>query len=93
MFEWDKDKSDRNLDERGFDFAFAAHIFEADRLEYEDRRRIYSEPRYVAIGEVEKEVLFVVYVWRGANRRIISARQASRRERNAYRQAFSKANR
>lgn len=93
MYEWDEHKSERNLENRGFDFAFAARIFEADRLEYEDRRRLYGEPRHVAIGEVEEQVLFVVYAWRGANRRIISARQASRRERNAYRQAFGKANR
>jgi uncharacterized DUF497 family protein len=91
VFEWDDDKSDRNLERRGF--GFAARVFEADRLEYEDRRRTYGERRYIAIGEVENLVLFVVYTWRGANRRIISARQASRRERNGYRQTFSKTNR
>jgi uncharacterized protein len=93
VFEWDDAKSRRNLTERGFDFEFAARIFEADLLEYEDRRREWGERRIAAIGEVEDEVLFVVYTWRGAHRRIISARRASRRERDEYREAFGKANR
>lgn len=93
MFEWDDAKSRRNLTDRGFDFEFAARIFKADLLEYEDRRRDWGERRMVAIGEVEDEVLFVVYTWRGPNRRIISARRASRSERDAYREAFSEANR
>lgn len=93
MFEWDEAKSRRNLNERGFDFEFAGRVFEGDLLEYEDRRRDCGERRLVAIGEVEGETLFVVYTWRGAHHRIISARRASRRERDAYRQAFGKANR
>jgi uncharacterized protein len=77
-----------------FDFEYAARIFKAgDRLEYEDRRRHYGERQMVAIGKIEGEILFVVYTWRGAGRRIISARLASRRERDAYRQAFGKSNR
>jgi uncharacterized DUF497 family protein len=37
-------------------------------------------------------VFVVVYTWRGTSRRIISARRASRRERNVYRQAFGQGN-
>jgi uncharacterized DUF497 family protein len=33
IFEWDLAKSERNLAERGFDFAYAARIFEGDVLE------------------------------------------------------------
>jgi uncharacterized protein len=94
VFEWDEAKSQDNLEKRGFDFEYAAQIFQArDRLEYEDRWRHYGERRMVAIGKVESEILFVVYTWRGASRRIISARLASRRERDAYRQTFGKSNR
>ena len=94
MFEWDEAKSQDNLEQRGFDFEYAARIFKGgDLLEYEDRRRHYGERRIVAIGEIEGETLFVVYTWRGCSRRIISARLASRRERDAYRQTFGKANR
>lgn len=94
MFEWDEAKSRENLEERGFDFEFAARIFAGgDVLEYEDKRRDYRETRIAAIGEVEGALLFVVYTWRGYNRRIISARRASRRERDAYCKAFGEANR
>ena len=92
MFEWDEAKSRKNLRERGFDFAFAARIFEQDVLEHEDTRRDYDEQRIIALGEIEGEVFVAVYTWRGPYRRIISARRASRRERNAYRQAFGQRN-
>jgi uncharacterized protein len=92
VFEWDEAKSRRNLEERGFDFEFAARIFTGDLLEYEDRRRNYSERRIVNVGEIDSEIFVVVHTQRGANRRIISARQANRRERDAYRKAFGQRN-
>jgi uncharacterized DUF497 family protein len=40
VFEWDEAKSQDNLEQRGFDFEYAARIFKGgDLLEYEDRRR------------------------------------------------------
>jgi uncharacterized DUF497 family protein len=92
VFEWDEAKSRKNLRERGFDFTFAARIFEQDVLEQEDTRQDYGEQRIIALGEIEGEVFVVVYTWRGPCRRIISARRASRRERNAYRQTFGQRN-
>ena len=92
MFEWDEAKSCKNLRDRGFDFAFAARIFEQDVLEHEDARQDYGEQRIIALGEIEGEVFVVVYTWREPCRRIISARRASRREHNAYRQAFGQRN-
>jgi uncharacterized protein len=93
VFEWEA-KSQDNLEKRGFDFEYAARIFKGgDLLEYEDHRRHYGERRMVAIGEIEGEILFVVYTWRGGSRRIISARLASRRERDAYRRTFGKSDR
>jgi len=89
VFEWDPAKSERNLKERGFDFAYSARIFEGDILEWEDTRRDYGEPRVVAMGEIDEEVYVVVYTPRESVRRIISARPASRRERDVYRQTFA----
>jgi uncharacterized protein len=61
LFEWDDDKSRANFETRGFDFEFAARVFESGGLlKYEDRRRDYGECRHVVIGEVEGEILFVV---------------------------------
>jgi uncharacterized DUF497 family protein len=88
VFEWDEAKSEANLRERGFDFAYAALIFDGPTLEWDDVRQDYGERRIQAIGQVGEDVLFVVFTWRGAVRRIISARLANRRERDAYREAF-----
>lgn len=85
MFEWDEAKSEENLRERGFDFAYAALIFESPTLEWDDMRRDYGERRIRAIGQVDGTILVVVYTWRRAARRIISARLANRKERDVYR--------
>lgn len=92
-FTWDARKSSENFAARGFDYAFAARVFEGLTLEREDTRRDYGEPRIIAIGIVEGIALTVVYTDRAATaghlvRRIISARVASRRERRIYEEAI-----
>lgn len=90
MYEWDEAKSEANFRARGFDFAYAALIFDGPTLERNDDRADYGEPRIQAIGKVDGGVLFVVYTWRkGLVRRIISARLANRRERDAYDKIFA----
>jgi uncharacterized DUF497 family protein len=91
-FEWDEAKSETNLDERGFDFAFASLIFDGPMVEVEDRRKDYGERRVVAIGIADGVHLTVVYTDREAAtahavRRIISARRSSRHERTIYEKA------
>ncbi len=88
MFEWDEAKSGANLRNRGFDFAYAAGIFDGPTLEMDDDRADYGEPRIQAIGRVNDDILFVAYTWRGLARRIVSARLANRRERGVYRKIF-----
>ena len=95
-FEWDPEKSEANLEERGFDFAFATLIFEGPTLEKQDRRRDYGERRFVATGLADEIALTVVYTDRLDDegervRRIISARRSNRRERKAYQAAIEKA--
>ncbi len=81
---WDAEKSERCYDERGFDFDYAAKIFESDTIEWEDRRRDYGEPRFVTVGQVDDQILIVVWTRRDDTRRIISARPASRQEREKF---------
>ena len=50
-FIWDSDKSDRCYSERGFDFDYAARIFEGEFIEWEDCRREYGEQRFVTVGQ------------------------------------------
>ncbi|MEO6351199.1 MAG: BrnT family toxin [Candidatus Limnocylindrales bacterium] len=88
-FTWDSEKSERNLVDRGFDFAFAAAIFAGPTLERIDTRQDYGEVRRIALGATDGIPLTVVYTDRAEAgevvRRIISARVSSRRERQAYR--------
>ena len=91
-FSWDAPKNSRNLRERGFDFDFATQIFDATTLERVDSRRDYGERRMIALGKAQDIALTVVYTDRAEaggeiNRRIISARKSSRREREAYQKA------
>jgi len=92
-FVWDARKSARNFDQRGFDFAFASAIFTGPTVERMDTRRDYGEVRRVAIGKFASLVLTVIYTDRCASdntpeRRIISARVSTRRERKTYQQAY-----
>jgi uncharacterized protein len=72
-FEWDEDKRQANIAERGVDFRLAAQIFSGPFIEQEDTRVPYGETRHRALGRVDDEYFFVVYTWRGRNRRIITA--------------------
>lgn len=91
-FDWDPDKSERNLTERGFDFAFATLLFAGPTLERIDTRQDYGEVRRIALGIADRIALTVVYTDRAEAgdvvRRIISARVSNRRERQAYRKVF-----
>ncbi len=84
LFEWDEAKSRHALSERGFGFDYAARIFLGPTLEQRDVRRDYGEIRITAIGQVDDDILFVVYTDRGNVRRIVSARLASRKERESW---------
>ena len=93
-FSWDARKSHRNLEERGFDFEFAAQIFDGTTLERVDSRRNYGERRVIALGMAQDIPLTVVYTDRAEqsgeiDRRIVSARKSSRREREAYKKAIT----
>jgi uncharacterized DUF497 family protein len=87
-FEWDEQKSRRNLIERGLPFELAIELFAAPTLEKADLRRDYGESRTRAIGVVGGRILHCVYTDRENVRRIISLRYANRRERNGYRATF-----
>lgn len=88
-FDWDPAKSDQNLKERGFDFAFATLVFAAPYVEFDDARYDYGERRIVALGRADGIPLTVVFTDRFAPtgavlRRVISARLSNRKERHRY---------
>lgn len=85
QFEWDEAKSDATFEARGFDFAYAAMLFDDPfQIEREDDRIDYGELRWQTIGLIEGEVIFVAFTMRGDVTRIISARRAHDNEERHY---------
>ncbi|MYE10529.1 MAG: BrnT family toxin [Gammaproteobacteria bacterium] len=83
-FEWDEAKDRANVAKHGVGFETAKRIFEGTILTRQDSRRDYGETRHTSVGRVGPAVLVVAHTRRGANLRLISARPASRKEREAY---------
>ena len=84
-FEWDEDKNQANIQDRGIDFNDAKNVFlDPFRIEQVDLREDYGELRFQVIGMVEGRLLFVAYTFRNENVRIISARKAEPYERRKY---------
>jgi uncharacterized DUF497 family protein len=84
QFEWSEDNREAHLAKHGVDFLDVAPMFAGPTTEEVDNRRDYRETRINALGEVGGRVYFVTYTWRGATRRIISARKANAGERKKY---------
>ena len=83
-FEWDLSKEALNIRKHGIDFTTATLIWNGPVLERIDDRRHHGEIRFQAFGAVENRVLTVIFTWRGAARRIISARRANLREKRLF---------
>ena len=83
--EWDAAKAVANLRKHGIDFADAALVLEDDLAVTVRDLRAQAEERFVTIGaEPGGRLLVVVFTWRGERIRLISARQATARERRQY---------
>lgn len=88
-FEWDPSKAEANFRKHGIRFSETESVFADDfAVNITDDESDPSEQRFVAIGMgVKERVLVVVYCYRGANIRIISARLADVHEREQYEEA------
>ena len=83
-YEWDPQKAAGNLRKHGIDFADAVAVLE-DELALTLDDDYPHEKRYATIGtDTLGRLLLVVYTWRGANVRLISARAATPREHRQY---------
>ena len=84
IVEWDDNKAELNWKKHGIHFEDAALIFLDDKL-IDDYDELHSddEDRIKVIGKVGK-ILVVIYTERGEKYRIISARNANKRERSKY---------
>ena len=85
--EWDSAKNDENLEKHGISFDEASKLLlaTADRMEVFDNAHSDEEDRFVAIGPIARGIIVVVFTERDEETiRIISARAATRRERQRY---------
>ena len=86
-FEWDDNKEQKNIAKHGLDFSTAVLVFgDENRIEMYDEAHSETEDRYITIGAINGvvTVLYVVYTERSEVIRIISARCATRREKEVY---------
>lgn len=90
MFEWDARKAAVNRTKHGVSFEEAVTVFgDPEALDGPDLRHSEKESRFLRLGRaVSGRVLIVAYTVRrrddGERIRIVSSRQASRKERAAY---------
>lgn len=83
-------KSDLCQISRNLDFTYVMSVFIDPNLLIErDRRWDYGEERFRALGLLDEKVFVVIYTKRPAAIRIISARQANRREVRRYEENYS----
>lgn len=87
-FVWDSEKAKINKKKHGISFETAARVFLDDKsIDEFDELHSDFEDRYKIIGKV-REILVVIYTERGEFNRIISARQATKREEADYYEQF-----
>ena len=85
-FEWDDEKAQSNLNKHGVSFVEAATIFNDPNLAtIADPDHSDDEERFVSIGvSVIRRLLSVIHTFRKERIRLISARKATKAEKEAY---------
>ncbi|MFA5111401.1 MAG: BrnT family toxin [Desulfobaccales bacterium] len=84
-FEWDDAKAAANFRKHGVTFEQAAYAFrDPFAVEWIDERSVYGEERVILLGMSGGQILSVVYTERGESIRMISARRATKHEKDNY---------
>ena len=87
-FDWDENKNRINLEKHGITFEEASTVFFDDRaILFDDPEHSIDEDRFLLLGMSETaKVCIVCHCYRESNTviRIISARQATRKEEQRY---------
>ena len=86
-FQWDEEKNRVNVEKHGIDFRDAVSVFERQTFDRLDARRDSGETRINSLGEMGRQVVVnVTHTNRNGEIRLISARPATSRERERYRE-------
>lgn len=85
-FEWDVDKAEANLAHHKVSFDDAKTVFDDPLyVDFHDPDHSYDEHRFLVVGESQQgRLLIVSYTERGDVTRLISARDVTPSERDAY---------
>jgi len=86
QFEWNDDKAASNLSKHEVSFEEAKTVFDDPLyVDFYDPDHSEDEERYLIVGQSSRgRLLIVSYTERGDSIRIISAREVTRTEREAY---------
>lgn len=84
QLEFDTEKRDKTLTERGLDFARASEVFLSPCMTIADSRQDYGEPRWNTVGFLDGRMVVLAWTQRGPARRIISMRKANEREQKRF---------
>lgn len=90
QFEWDENKREKVIKERGVDILDAALIFEGPVVTAVDDRNNYGEQRLKSIGLVGNDVFIVVHTRREDVTRLITAWKGGRSDRTKYEESIAK---
>ncbi|HCF24673.1 MULTISPECIES: BrnT family toxin [unclassified Novosphingobium] len=87
--EYDEEKRQRTLRERGLNFSDATKVFDSLEIELVDDRFDYGEVRIISFGQIDDRPVAIVWTPRGTHRRrIISMRYVHEREIEARKRAL-----
>jgi uncharacterized DUF497 family protein len=86
QFDWDNNKAERNLSKHGVSFEEAKTVFDDPfYVDFYDPDHSEDEERYLIVGQSSRgRLLIVSYTEREDSIRLISAREVTRTEREAY---------
>ncbi|MEQ1868299.1 MAG: BrnT family toxin [Micropepsaceae bacterium] len=85
MYQWDEAKRQENLRKHGVDFSIVEAFEWEAAIIFEDSRERYDEQRWVAFGPIGSKLFALVVTVRDEDvTRVISLREATKRERKLY---------
>jgi uncharacterized DUF497 family protein len=84
IIEYDTEKREKTLLERGLDFADSDKVFGGIHFIARDDRFEYGEERFITVGLLDNRMVVIIWTPRSDARRIISMRYANDREISRY---------
>jgi uncharacterized DUF497 family protein len=88
-FKWDADKNKGNIQKHGIDFAGVPSVFKLPMLTGFDHLKEYGEDRWIGLGLLKNIIVVVAFIERKDGiTRLISARKATKHEREEYKKAI-----